>query len=200
MPAPHHLCPYLGLVSDSESVLSSASSEHRCFATLDPQAIALEYQQHYCLTDAHAQCPLFQRAQPQAAGSRRTRFDPAVVAPLEAMQDVAAAGPEARPLSWLDRIIVGVAVAAVLFAIGYFGALFLNGSGNNQRAALPPTGTPTAAATVTPTRASTPRATAAAAATPALRAPPTPPPNGRLFSLLAGAEGAGWVVSNERPG
>src|SRR5205814_1310183 len=83
---------------------------------------------------------LFQRAQPQAAGSRRTRFDPAVVAPLEAMQDVAAAGPEARPLSWLDRIIVGVAVAAVLFAIGYFGALFLNGSGNNQRAALPPTG------------------------------------------------------------
>ena len=200
MSAPQHLCPYLGLVTDVESVHSSASQEHRCYATIDPQAIALEYQQHYCLTVAHPQCPLFQRAQPQGAAPRKTRFDPALVAPLEAMQAEAPAGPAARPITWLDRIIVGVAVAAVLFAIGYFGALFLNLPANNQRAALAPTSTPTAATTVTPTRVSTPRATAAVAATPALRAAPTAPPNGRLFSLLASAEGAGWVVSNERPG
>ncbi len=200
MSARPQLCPYLGLAADSQSVLSSASEAHRCFAIGSPQPIELDYQNHYCLTSAHPQCPLYQRARPQANEPHKVEFSPAV-APAETVQDDARAESPART-AWLDRIVVAVAVAAVLFGIVYFASLFFNrpDTNNARPAALAGSSTPTPRAPDTPTPTRTPRPTTPAAPAPILPSAPTPPPNGQLFTLNPAPDGGGWVSSGERTG
>ena len=61
MPANPGSCPYLWLASDPSLRLSYADGSHRCFALVGAPEYRPddEYQQKYCLTEAHTYCPRY---------------------------------------------------------------------------------------------------------------------------------------------
>ncbi|MBI5878716.1 MAG: PD40 domain-containing protein [Chloroflexi bacterium] len=106
----------------------------------------------------------------------------------------------ARAVGWLDRLVLAAAVAAVLFALVYFGALWLD------RPMLPPlpTSAPVASAptaTRTATVTSTPRP-ASPTATPVPRPSQsaTVAAGGRIRTLNPLISDVGWITNGDRQG
>ena len=54
-------CPFLGAARDSDIRFSYASSGARCYRAESPQAIPLNHQSEFCLTNEHTACAVFQR-------------------------------------------------------------------------------------------------------------------------------------------
>ena len=106
MPANPGSCPYLWLASDPSLRLSYADGGHRCFALVGAQEYRPddEYQQKYCLTEAHTYCP---RYHPPSADRP---FDP------EAFLE-AADKPSPSPLRVVAGIVLGVIALVVVWRL-----------------------------------------------------------------------------------
>lgn len=63
---PIHVCPKLGIETNSREHLPTVSHEHRCFADQTPLEISNYAQRLYCLTDRYGTCGRFLRAQMSA--------------------------------------------------------------------------------------------------------------------------------------
>lgn len=207
MPTPtstSRMCPLLGLAADPSSAHLYASDQHRCYATVQGQPISLSHQERFCLSRSYPHCPIYLAAKPRLAErERQLQKSPeatAMPAALESSSEQAYERGVHAP--HLNRAVVVVAIATLLFVLGYFAIVLLNrpspsGNDNNAAALL-------ATRTATPTRVATQTATArpSLAGTPiATEAPkPSPPPGGQLISLNPSLNAAGWVASNERIG
>ncbi|MEP7200067.1 MAG: hypothetical protein ABI874_09635 [Chloroflexota bacterium] len=199
------LCPYLGLDTDPHSVQSSATEEHRCYAKGSAEPIGIPHQKQFCLSRAHPHCPLYQRAVPLRPEPKRVLLTPAAVAPSSDVDAPTHSEPR-QPSSWLDRVVVLVTLAAVLFAVIYFGIIFFDrpigasNAGASAAATATRTSTPTALAAQSPTITSTPRPTTPVIPARSSSVTVTPPPGGKVFTLNPAVDGAGWVASSERVG
>lgn len=63
---PVHVCPKLGIETNSREHLPTVSHEHRCFADQTPLEISNYAQRLYCLTDRYGTCGRYLRAQMSA--------------------------------------------------------------------------------------------------------------------------------------
>lgn len=52
-------CPFVAFEDDRDHRSSSPDYRHRCFAAPEPEPRAFPHQEHYCLSDAFAGCPVF---------------------------------------------------------------------------------------------------------------------------------------------
>ncbi len=197
-------CPFLGLPNDPQSVLSSASEDHCCYASGEPASVAIVDQDRFCLTAQHPQCPLFLRAQ-----VRPPKPQPVILPPLlpnapavfrdseDDRFESAPIHPPRDPLKTARAVIVSL---VLLFVIAYFGWPLL--APTFIPSAPPPTALPTRTPTPTlpPTPTNTPRPTVPPTPTRLNQATPAPPEGGQLFSLNPSLNAVGWFASNERTG
>src|SRR5207249_4381868 len=113
-------CPFLGLHDDPHSVQATSSEDNSCFASKQARRVNPSYQNLYCLTRTHVQCPLFQSANALVPSARTVVLEPGPRVPQPAHPPEADQPlEELRPSGWRARIIPLAAVLAVLFAIGY---------------------------------------------------------------------------------
>jgi hypothetical protein len=55
-------CDYLGVKDDPRTCLAYASAWNYCHRANPPETVRLEHQRQYCLTTAHAECPVFRNS------------------------------------------------------------------------------------------------------------------------------------------
>jgi len=115
------VCPYLGLLQDSQTTLAFPSGANLCYHAKPLASPNLEYQRAFCLKGRqHTQCPVFTRTE---------------LAPLP---------PEisGNPSTWLffgrpveKRFILPIIIACVVLILAVIGATWLfNGHGGNNAA------------------------------------------------------------------
>ena len=201
MTTPKSFCPYLGLQFDAQSMHSSASEEHGCFANDKVVPIELSHQENFCLSGNHVNCPLFRQANPREAVAQHgvklaPRFDPNA---FEQTSDDPEHLPPPLTTRWDSlRITRWVVVLALLLFVGVY---FLRPVFNDfapQPTVVAVTRTPTL--TTTPSPTATPRPTLSPTPTRINTGVVAPPSGGELFSFNPAAGSAGWVVSDERVG
>ena len=187
------LCYWLGSDEDRDLRGMEAHEAHVCYAQEPEADIEIDYQNQYCLVDAHRDCPFYR--EPSAPPP-----PPPAIAP-EDEED--AYGPIPRRLPALRVILWGMGIVAVAALLYTYGSALL---------APTPTATPTAALAagvapaVTPTFSPMPTDTAVSAApTPTFEflnptATPTAFPGGAVYGLSPDPGAAGWVASDEERG
>ncbi len=57
-------CPFLGLPNDPDSIAGYPFPPHRCYHSEPPEAVHLDHQASYCLTERHVRCTVFLLSEP----------------------------------------------------------------------------------------------------------------------------------------
>ena len=183
---PPQICPWLGLANDRDARFSYPEPANRCFASGKAEAVSLEHQTTFCLSQTHADCSRF-------------------VEPTEERLITEDAGAEERStkgIIWWVGAGLATAVLAVL-AI-FFISKAIPGQNkvaapDNQSVAVP---TPSSTATATPTEVV---AASAATAVPVAQVATAVPESGstsqdedrQSITIAPSQYDVGWVVSNE---
>lgn len=110
-------CPFLGLEEDAGTRILFASPRARCHSSSKSQTLLQEYQTVYCLTPAHAECPLFQQVQNE------------FIVPLDTItQEQTKETPKRK--KWIRRLpfIEGTFVVLLLGVLSVLGVMALNKS------------------------------------------------------------------------
>ena len=55
------ICPHIGLFNDPKTTSMFPVSDHACYRASPPAPVALDYQRSCCLTNAHVECPGYQK-------------------------------------------------------------------------------------------------------------------------------------------
>ncbi|GAB4501653.1 MAG: hypothetical protein Fur0035_11960 [Anaerolineales bacterium] len=136
-------CPYLGLQNDPGTALAYSAVENRCFRCQVPGIPSLQHQDEFCLTEKHADCPVF--------------AEEAASLPEEIRQ------PEPRPQrgrrGWRLTIAIGLMGALLLGALGLWNGLKNAPQPTASPSPLSASETPTLSATPAPSATATPSAT-----------------------------------------
>jgi len=188
---PTKVCPYLGLLQDSQTTLAFPSASNLCYNARPLASPNLEYQRSFCLAGRqHTLCPVFTRSElaplpPEISGSPATRL----------------AG---TPVN--KRLLLLILLACVVLILGILGMIWLFKGQHSSNAALAgksPSTTPTsgglplATATFSITNIAitpnlelsatpatlTPSATTNQSATPLTSQTPTPTPTPTKMSI-----------------
>lgn len=139
-------CPYLGLKGDPDTHHSGASLWNCCYNTKIIESIDEAFQEDYCLTSNHTNCPVY-------------KMDKCNRLPA----NLRSSEQPTPTRSWMSVLVVVLLIAGVCAAI-----YFLTGGMNFQQAIgglLPKTETPVPTFTQRPTDTPTPEATATAPVT-----------------------------------
>lgn len=212
---PESVCPFLGMVEDSQTYYQYASNWNQCHRPARPSSVSMQHQAEYCLSAEHVNCPVFKSDWEgefpvqftSHHGGRRTSQD--------------AAGQGA--LSRRSLLLVLAAILIILVAIGAVlawrlpavrGILGLDntpaeetagaGVGQTATAALEPTATAPPTASPPPTQTPPPTETAMPSATPAPTETPLPtntpfPTPGPGFETPFGPD-LGFLIHVVQPG
>ena len=212
---PTKVCPYLGLLQDSQTTLAFPSASNLCYNARPLASPNLEYQRSFCLAGRqHTLCPVFTRSElaplpPEISGSPATRL----------------AG---TPVN--KRLLLLILLACVVLILGILGMIWLFKGQHGSNAALAgksPSTTPTsgglplATATFSITNIAitpnlelsatpatlTPSATTNQSATPLTSQTPTPTPTPTKMSITplpirttvpCGSPNTGLFISSNR--
>jgi len=108
---PTKVCPYLGLLQDSQTTLAFPSPSNLCYHAKPLASPNLEYQREVCLTGRpHTLCPVFARSElaplpPEISGSPAKKLSP--VQPID------------------RRVLLLILLACVVLILGVLGMLWL---------------------------------------------------------------------------
>jgi hypothetical protein len=143
----NRVCPYLGLMDDSDTSLAFPSAWNACHRSRPGATPSLRHQAEFCLGESHVHCPVFLNQQASLPKHLRARGQgqPARRSPVA---------------TWILLLVLAVALAGLAWGLLTPGLIF-------------PVPTPTSTATPRPTSSGTPTATATASLTPTVTDTPS---------------------------